>query len=288
MWEPPLPVTGDIRWERLGDTSLSRVAGAEEDDFSPDALVRAAQETPTDEVSVRVVRNNEGKLVHELREGDRGVVLVPSGPNEQVSGLALFTDLIPGIEVDVSAYPHELLGIWARDGQVRAFWSRSPSLEPFETFPSGSATYTGDAVGLHAAVDGATAKFLAKVNLDADFQTFKVKGTVSGFRLSDGSTLDDLTVNLVETDFSKAGEPFSGEAPRPVTGRRAVASGAPAGRTAMPAPWEERSALLQTTGALQCWEPSPARCRPVERVMMMTRWRHGINGEGSRLGAQQP
>ena len=211
MWEPPLPVTGDIQLKRLGDTSLSRVAGAEEDNFSPDALVRAAQEIPTDEVSVRVVRNNEGKLVHELREGGEDV-LVPSGPNKQVPGLALFTNLIPGIEPDLSSYRHELLGIWARDGQVRAFWSRSPSLEPFEAFPpSGSATYTGDAVGLHAAVDGATAKFLAKVKLDADFQTFKVKGTVSGFRLSDGSTLDDLTVNLVETDFSKAGEPFSGD-----------------------------------------------------------------------------
>ena len=164
-----------------------------------------------DEVSVRVVRNNEGTLVYELKEGSQ-VVLVPSGPNEQVPGLALFTNLIPGIEPDLSSYPHELLGIWARDGQVRAFWSMSPSLEPFEAFPSGSTTYTyeGDAVGLHADADGATAKFLAKVKLDADFREFKVKGTVSGFRLSNGSTLDDLTVNLMETDFSKAGEPFSG------------------------------------------------------------------------------
>ena len=157
-----------------------------------------------------MVRNNEGKLVYELKEGSQ-IVFVPSGPNEQVPGLALLTDLKPGIEPDLSSYPHELLGIWARDGQVRAFWSRSPSLEPFAAFPSDSTIYTyeGDAVGLHAA-GGATAKFLAKVKLDADFQKFTVKGTVSRFRLSDGSTLDDLTVNLVETEFSEQGDPFSG------------------------------------------------------------------------------
>ena len=164
-----------------------------------------------DEVSVHVVRNDDGKLVYELKEGSQ-IVLVPSGPNEQVSGLALFTNLKPGIEPDLSSYPHELLGIWARDGQVRVFWSMSPSLEPFAAFPSGSTIYTyeGDAVGLHAAADGATAKFLAKVKLDADFRDFKVRGRVSEFRLSDGSTLDDLTVNLVETEFSEQGDPFSG------------------------------------------------------------------------------
>ena len=229
-WPEPLPVPEDIVWgPRLDMSDLSPVLGAE-DDFSPDvidALVRAAKAVPNgasqssridesgktmDEVKVRVVRDDKGKLVHRITDNSQMVVDVPSslGPRQDFR-LALFTHLIPGIEVDLSSYPHELLGIWAWDDHVGAFWSRinSQPLNQFADFPSGSATYKGDAVGLHAA-DGATAKFLAEVTLNANFDDFKMGGTVSKFRLSNGSTLDDFTVNLGETDFSTEGEPFSG------------------------------------------------------------------------------
>ena len=227
-WPPPLTVTKGIsRGPRLDMSELSPIAGAE-DNFSPDvvdALVRAAQAVPNgasqssrvdesgqtmDELSARVVQDNNDNLVHEVTDNSRMVVRVPSSLPRQDFSLALFTDLIPGIEPDLSSYTHELLGIWAWDDHVGTFWSRSPSLDPFDAFPSGSATYKGDAVGLHAA-DGATSKFLAKVTLDANFDDFKVRGTVSGFRLSNGNTLGDFTVNLGETDFSRQGKPFSGD-----------------------------------------------------------------------------
>ena len=228
-WPPPLTVTKGIsRGPRLDMSELSPIAGAE-DNFSPDvvdALVRAAQAVPNgasqssrvdeqsgktkNEQSVSVVRNSDGHQVYRLADGSRHV-LVPSSLTRQDVSLALFTDLIPGIEPGLSSYPHELLGIWAWDDHVGTFWSRSPSLDPFDAaFPSGSATYKGDAVGLHAA-DGATSKFLAKVTLNANFDDFKVHGTVSGFRLSNGNTLGDFTVNLGETDFSRQGKPFSGD-----------------------------------------------------------------------------
>ena len=230
QWPEPLPVPEDIvLGPRLDMSDLSPFAGAE-DDFSPDvidALVLAAQAVPngasqssridgsgktTDEVQVRVVRDDNGKLVHRVTDNSQMVVDVPSslGPRQDFS-LALFTDLTPGIEVDLSSFPHTLLGIWAGDDHVGSFWSNTQPLDPFASFPSpsGSATYEGDAVGLHAA-DGATAKFLAEVALNADFDDFKMSGTVSNFRLSNGSNLGDFTVNLGETDFSRQGDPFSG------------------------------------------------------------------------------
>ena len=229
VWGSPLDPTVHIHWgPRLDMSELSPLAGAEAD-FSPDvidALARAAQAIPngasqssrvdtsgqtTDEIEVKVVYNDKAqKQVYELTEGSQKVQ-VPSSPPGQVSGLALFSTLLPDIEPDLSSYHHELLGIWAWDGQVGTFWSRSPPLvDPFKAaFPSGSATYEGDAVGLHAA-DGATSKFLAKVKLDANFDNFKVSGTVNDFRLHNGNTLDNFTVNLGETEFAQQGKPFHG------------------------------------------------------------------------------
>ena len=231
MWSPPTPATEPISWgPRLDRSELSPVAGAEHDFNSGvqmDALVRAAQAVPkgttqssrvdgghtASELSVRVVQKDAGGQVYRLTERNR-TVDVPSRPPGPVPGLALFTDLIPGIEPNLAHYPHELLGIWAWDQQVGTFWSRSPSLEPLFALPSGSTTYQGDAVGLHAA-DGTIRKFLAKVTLKANVDDVTVRGTVSEFRFfdgngPDGNGLGDFTVTLGETDGPSQGKPSTG------------------------------------------------------------------------------
>ena len=223
-----------IAWgPRLDASDLSPVHGAE-DDFGPDvagALMRAARTVPNgatqsssvenartaDEVSVHAVRDDDGNLVYDVTNKDRWVARVPF-PRVDFD-LALFTDLIPGIEPDLSSYPHEVLGMWAWEGgvdgalEVGAFWSMSPSIPPVEfgdSPPTGTATYEGDAVGLHAA-GGTVTKFLADVEMSADFGSHMVSGKVSGFRSLAGSALGDgLVVNLGETEFSPQGEPFAG------------------------------------------------------------------------------
>lgn len=221
-----------ITWgPRLGTSHLSPVSG-EEDDFGPDivdALVRAARAVPngasqsslaedgqtSDETSVEVVRDEDGTLVYEITDGARWWVRVPSPPRDGFS-LALFTDMLPGIQPDISSYPHELLGVWAwrgENGEVGAFWSKSPSIPPVEFgagSPIGTATYEGDAVGLHSA-NAAVTKFLADVELVADFEAHKVSGEVDSFRSLTGEALGDLSVKLAETGFSPQGDPFSGE-----------------------------------------------------------------------------
>jgi hypothetical protein len=224
-----------IAWSpRLGGSDLSPVSGAE-DEFGPEvagALARAARAVPNgasqsslvdgdgrtaDEMSVRVVRNDDGNLAHEVTDGARIVVRVPfyNLPRQGLE-LALFTDLIPGIAPDPSSYPHEVLGMWAWDadgGEVGAFWSRSPSVPPVEfgaASPTGTATYEGDAVGLLAA-QGAVTKFVADVELVADFENHTVGGEVEGFRSLAGDSLGDHSVTLGETGFSRQGDPFSGE-----------------------------------------------------------------------------
>ena len=225
-----------ITWgPRLGESHLSPVSEAE-DDFGPDiadALVRAARAVPSgasqsslaedgqtdDETSVEVVRDDDGTLVYEVTDGARWVVRVPGLPRTGFS-LALFTDMLPGIEPDISSYPHELLGMWAWDGEVGAFWSRSPYIPPVEfgaRSPTGTATYEGDAVGLHSGNE-AVAKFLADVELVADFDGHHVSGTVDSFRSLTGEALDDLSVKLAETGFSPRGDPFSGETTAAVPG----------------------------------------------------------------------
>ena len=225
-----------ITWgPRLDGSHLSPVSGAE-DDFGPDiadAVVRAALAVPNggsqsslvedgqtaDETTVEVVRDDDGNLVYKVTDGARWVVRVPGLPRMGF-GLALFTDMPPGIEPDLSSYPHDLLGMWAWDGEVGAFWSTSPSVPAVESgvgSPGGTATYEGDAVGFHSA-DDATTKFVADVALVADFDGRTVKGEVNGFRSLTGEVLDSPSVKLAETGFSPQGDPFWGETTAAVPG----------------------------------------------------------------------
>ena len=220
------PVTGDT-------SRLSPIPGAK-DDFGADvidALVRAAQATPRgssqssrvdgdgrtiDEMTARVGRDDDGNLVYNVTDHGRIFLPVPvTGPGlpRQDFHLALFTTLIPGIEPDLTSYPQEVLGLWAWEGEIGAFWDKSPSGPP-TTFaspsPAGTATYEGDAVGLHAA-GGAVTKFLADVTLNADFDTHVVSGEVDTLRSIAGASLGDLSVTLGETSFSPQGDAFSGD-----------------------------------------------------------------------------
>ena len=222
-----------IAWgDRLDDTSdLSPVIGAQ-DEFGSDvidAVMVAAKATPAaavngvsqlslagqgvGEMQVRVVRDDVDQLVYQLSDGGVVVVHVPSNVlPRQGFDLALFTNLIPGIEPDLSSFPHEVMGMWAWNGAVGSFWGRSPSV-PEVSFgsgsPTGTATYEGDAAGLHAA-GGAATKFLADVEMVADFDAHTVGGMVDGFRSFSGTSLGELTVTLGETGFSAQAELFSG------------------------------------------------------------------------------
>lgn len=226
-----------IAWgPRLASSGLSSLAGAE-DAFGAelgDALARAARALPNgasqsslvengrtaDAMSAEVVRGEDGNLVHEVTDGARIFTHVPLPIPRQGLDLALFTDLIPGIEPDLSSYPHELLGVWAWNGEVGAFWSRSPSIPPV-TFgpasPTGTATYEGDAAGLHSA-GGAATTFLADVEMVADFDSHTVSGAVDGFRSVAGKALAGLSVTLGEAGFPADGAPFSGETTSGVPG----------------------------------------------------------------------
>ena len=88
--------------------------------------------------------------------------------------LAAFTGLISGIEPDLSSYPHEVLGVWAREGA------------------------------------GAATKLVADVRLEADFGGGTVAGAVSRFPHLDGAELHDLSVTLGETGIAGDGVPFAG------------------------------------------------------------------------------
>ena len=233
---------------RLASSDLSPIVGAE-DAFGPDvadALARAARTAPlgasqsslaedgvtSDETTARVVRDDEGNLVHEVTDGARIFthVPLPAPSTRRDLDLALFTDLLPGIEPDLSSYPHEVLGVWAWDaegGHVGAFWDRSPSREPVDfasTSPTGTATYAGDAAGLHAA-GGAVTRFLADVAMTADFGKHAVSGAVDGFRSLAGEPLGDLAVTLAEAAFPAGGGAFSGD-----TGANVAGSGKWGGR----------------------------------------------------------
>ena len=240
---------GSIAWgPRLDMSNLSAVLGAE-DDFGPDVTggVRAAARAapagavngvsqvspaarPVGGMRVQVV-HDDGNLVYELTDDTVMVVRVPSPLPRQDFDLALFTDLIPGIEPDLSSYPHDVLGMWAWNGAVGAFWGRSPSIpgvRPTGISPSGRATYEGDAVGLHASATGAT-KFLADVGMVADFDRHTVGGTVDGFRSLAGKPLGALTITLGETGFSSRADMFSG----------ATSSGSVAGSGQWGARWSD-------------------------------------------------
>ena len=213
-----------------------------EDEFDPDvadALARAARAAPngasqsslaedgvtSDETTARIVRDEDGNLVYALTDGARILTRVPLPAPVQRQGfdLALFTDLLPGIEPDLTSYPHEVLGVWAWDaegGHVGAFWDRSPWREPVDfasASPTGTATYAGDAAGLHAA-GGAVTKFLADVEMVADFDTRRVSGGVDGFRSLAGEPMGGLSVTLGEAVFPAGGGAFLGDTGATVAG----------------------------------------------------------------------
>ena len=227
-----------IAWgPRIGMSDLSPLSGAE-DAFGPDlmaALVRAARAVPNgasqssvveadgrtaDQVTVHVVYDEDvGNQVHEITDGARLHARVPFIGPRQGLRLALFTDLIPGIEPDLSSYPHEVLGVWAWDGgaeapegEVGAFWSSSPpSMDAGSRAPvSGTATYEGDAVGLLAGAGRATT-FAADVTLTADFDDRTVGGTVGAFRSLAGTAIPAPPLTLGTATFSPQGDPFWGD-----------------------------------------------------------------------------
>ncbi len=253
LGEPPDGGGGSIAWgPRLGGSGLSALAGAE-DEFAPaaaGAVARAARTAPNgasqsslavdgrtaDEMTVRVVTGEDaGGLAHEISDGARIVLRAPSPVPRRGLDLAAFTDLIPGIEPDLSSYPHEVLGVWAWDGEAGAFWGTSPPVPPVAfggTSPAGTATYKGDAAGLYAAAE-AVEKFLADVEMIADFDRRTVGGTVGGFRTLGGEALGGLSVTLGETGFPGEGGPFSGG-----TSAR-TASGAVAGAGQWGARWSD-------------------------------------------------
>ena len=223
-----------ITWgPRLAESGLSALAGADDEFGSAiaDGLARAARAAPNgasqsslvdadgrtaDEMSVRVVRDADlGGLAHEITDGARIIVQVPFPVPRQGFELAAFTGLIPGIEPDLTSYPHEVLGVWAWEDErvAGAFWSRSPSPPPVDfgpASPTGRAVYEGDAAGVLAEAGTAT-KFVADVRLEADFDGGTVGGAVGGFRSLAGAALGDLSVTLGETEFAGDGAPFAGD-----------------------------------------------------------------------------
>ena len=260
--EPGEPGTGatdgvSIVWgPRLAGSGLSALSGGN-DAFGPAAAAgvgAAARTAPAvavngvsqlslpgqtvDAMRVQVARDDDGNLVYELTDGGQIVVRVPSPLPRLGFSVAVFTDLIPGIEPDLSSYPHDLLGMWAWGDAAGAFWGRSPELPGVTSTgisPAGTATYEGDAVGLHAA-GGSAAKFLADVAMVADFDSRTVGGTVEGFQTLSGKSLGDLSVTLGETGFTQPGAGSGGSASIDMEG---ITSGAAAGSGEWGALWSD-------------------------------------------------
>ena len=260
--EPGEPGTGatdgvSIVWgPRLAGSGLSALTGGN-DAFGAEAaggLAAAARAAPAaavngvsqlslpgqavDAMRVQVARDDDGNLVYELTDGGQIVVRVPSPLPRLGFSVAVFTDLLPGIEPDLSSYPHDLLGMWAWGSAAGAFWSRSPEIPGVRSTgisPSGRATYEGDAVGLHAS-GGSAAKFLADVAMVADFDSRTVGGTVEGFQTLSGKSLGDLSVTLGETGFTQPGAGSGGSASIDMEG---ITSGAAAGSGEWGALWSD-------------------------------------------------
>ena len=233
----PHLAVGDLTADpRLGSSTLSPIRGAE-DDFGPvptSDLVRAAQTVPlgaaqsslvengrtAQEVSVQVVRDENGKQQYRVSVHDRLSVTVPGTKVRKDLRIAVFTDLLPGIEPDISSYPHSVFGLRAGGGEMGAFRDRVSPERPAAFDPvsrTGTAAYVGDAVAL-LAVAGTMEKFVADVRLIADFDRFTVSGWVDGFRSVSGERIGGLTVTLGETSFTTDGEPFAGETSSSVPG----------------------------------------------------------------------
>ena len=227
--EPSDTAVLSISWgPQFGTSGLSKVPGAQ-DSFGAetgDALARAAQSVPngasqsslTDagrtahEMSVKVIRDENGFLVYELSDGEGMNVRAP-GISRRDAELALFANVPAFIEPDPSSYPHDLLGFWARNGEAGAFWGASqPIPDRFggKFNSTGSGAYSGDAVVLLS--EGGTVRMLqAHVELEADFPLRTVAGVVSRFLSVDGGAKKDLFLSLVNTQFLAGGGNFSGE-----------------------------------------------------------------------------
>ena len=204
-------------------------------------------------------RNDDGHRVYEVSDGSRIAVRAP-GPRTGFD-LALFTDLLPGIQPDLSSYPHELFGLWAWEGEVGAFWGMSPEIPRADLdhrlSPSGTARYGGGAAALYAA-HGGSMKVLADAMLTADFDALHVSGFVGGFRTLHGERLDVPSVTLGPAGFSSTGDPFSGSTSSSVPGsgmwgaRWSERYGWSMGGTFGFAASDESMALLGAFGACSC------------------------------------
>lgn len=83
------------------------------------------------------LHNDRQKWRAGLRDAGRSIlfrhrVRFPDGSDRE---LATFTGLIPGIEPDLSSYPHKVPGVWAFEGEAGAFWRQSPSVPPVNFGP---------------------------------------------------------------------------------------------------------------------------------------------------------
>ena len=157
------PAGPSIAWgPGLPASSLSPIVGAQ-DDFGADipaAIARAAEAVPmgasqssrvengrtVDEMSVRVVRGDDGSLVHEVTDGAQFVVRVPGPLPRQGARLAFFTDLIPGIEPDLSSYPHGGaggVGVGRRCGRVLEPQPAGPASPVRSHVPGGQSDLRG-------------------------------------------------------------------------------------------------------------------------------------------------
>ena len=219
---------GSIAWgPQIGSSGLSAVNGAT-DEFEAgvaEAVVRAARNLPngasqsslaeagrtSGEMRVAVIRDEGGNLVYELAEGGPLTMRAP-GPPSPSRALALFAAVPAYIEPDPSSYPHDLLGLWANEGEAGAFWTASPSI-PAPAFsknpPKGRATHAGDAVGLYAA-EGRVTKFVAEIEITVDFTAGKASGRVMRLQSFDGKPLSNLAVTLAEAAVPPSGAPFTG------------------------------------------------------------------------------
>ncbi|WP_446831598.1 hypothetical protein [Candidatus Foliamicus sp.] len=234
--DSPQQSSGSIAWgPQVARSGLSAVAGAR-DDIGPgfgEALARAARAAPNgasqssfvndsgrtaSQVSVAVIRDEAGNLVYEVSDGSFAKRAPGHGGAVR---LALFAAVPAYIEPDPSSYPHDLLGLWSHDGELGAFWTRSPAPPPaldVRGLRAQEIVYRGDAVGLHMAGETAT-QFVAQVELAADFGAQTLGGTLSGLRTFSGDALGGAPITLGEVRIAMSGEPLAGETSARIDGR---------------------------------------------------------------------
>ena len=113
----------------------------------------------------------------------------------------------------MTATSYSYFGYWSAKGSDLKFivdrpffgWGGVRGIPDMSTITSGTATYTGDAVGL---VDirrgtGQSGPFDAEVSLTANFATDKIKGTINNFSGLVGAS--GWSIELKETDFDNDG-----------------------------------------------------------------------------------